>query len=646
MKNSRIIKFAAAALMFAALLLLPSDICASAEDAKINVLVYMIGSDLESKDAAATENINEMRSASKNFGDDINFIVYGGGTKEWHNSIFSSKENRCVRFAGGRAELLYSEETRDMTEQQTLCDFIKYCAENYPADRSMIIMWDHGGGIRGFGADELHDYNDNTMSLPELRTAFEGAGTYFDIVGFDACMMAGYEAAQCLAGCAKYMVASEEMEPLGGWNYGEWLSALAENPEDASVEIGKKIVDTYIDWCRSNILGVKCALSVIDLELIDTKVSIALNVFCQEMLEELKEGRFDAVKVQQALYGNMVRANKVNMVDAIEFAESIENETGELLKETLEESVVYNRKYPAVLPLRGLLIYIPGEDSPYDSNTLREQGMGMRYLNWLTSYEKFVAYGKGEERSERTLQDVLKNRESKLDTKIYDAASRTRLDVTGCYITEDKNHMPVLHMPEEKQRLTAFIFQEVYGYKDGMAADYGCYYYRPAKVAGEKGKTWDYTYNAALYINDVLCPFYEEEITQLSIGRWAMYGYTPMFYNGDEGMLYLRLVCTDKDESVTIEPLCFQKKNDPAESTQYGRLIPAASLDGESTVCFGFYEYTGTDEDKPLHRLTADMKWKNVRTFEWKYGSEIDRTLTAYYALDLYNELHPLELKK
>lgn len=59
----------------------------------------------------------------------------------------------------------------DITEPETLSDFIKFCNENYPADRNILILWDHGGGpVEGFGYDSIVADGDS-MTLDEMQTA-------------------------------------------------------------------------------------------------------------------------------------------------------------------------------------------------------------------------------------------------------------------------------------------------------------------------------------------------------------------------------------------------------------------------------------------------------------------------------------------
>ena len=109
-----------------------------------------------------------------------------------------------------------------------------------------MIFWNHGAGsILGFGADE--NFNYDGLYLYEMADAFLNSydGQKFDIVGFDACLMASIEMASVLEPYSKYMVASEEVEPGGGWNYEYYFSAFAATPGMTGKEFGIAITDGY-----------------------------------------------------------------------------------------------------------------------------------------------------------------------------------------------------------------------------------------------------------------------------------------------------------------------------------------------------------------------------------------------------------------
>ena len=651
-KQKTIIHLAAALLITALFMLLQLVSFASADSGKTNVLVYMVASDLESQHKAATNDINEMLSAAKNFGNEINLIVYAGGAAQWHNDIFSSGENRCVKIGRDGAELLYADGRQDMTAPLTLANFIKYCGKNYPAGRNILILWDHGGGFYGFGADELNDYN-KPMSPLDMYTALGAGGINFDIIGFDACSMASFEVAYSICDYGKYMVASEEMEPLCGWDFEVWLSKLADNPDIDCVELSKIIADSYMDACKIHAPGIKDTMSVIDLKLCE-KLGPALSDFSTEMTNEILDGRFDIISMQKVLNANIMNVNHADMIDAIEFAGSLENEKAKELKKLLEEAVLYNRKYPLNLSKSGMLIYVPINTDRVlgvaldDVEAMKSLGVSDSYLEWIKSFRKYAELIHAEDTPKRTLLDIINGTASDdYEQAIYTAINETTLDVTGCYITGDDNRMPLLIMPEEQKQLTAHICQAIYREIDDQVVDYGVFYFSPEDFPIPYEGFWKKMRDDWLFVDDILCPFYMEDTIQLSNGRTAVYGHTKVYRNGTEGALFLRLVYDPQDDSATVEPICFQDMDFSQDKLHFGRIEPVSDFDSEDTVCFCCSSHTEKKEDSVLIRISDDIKWGNIRSFELKTPDEhdIESFYASYYAIDYYLNEYELEFK-
>ena len=51
--------------------------------------------------------------------------------------------------------------------------------------------------------------------------------------------MASLEVANVLTPYADYMIASQELEPGGGWNYLDFMAAMSATPDIAPAELGK-----------------------------------------------------------------------------------------------------------------------------------------------------------------------------------------------------------------------------------------------------------------------------------------------------------------------------------------------------------------------------------------------------------------------
>ena len=143
----------------------------------------------------------------------------------------------------------------DMANPDTLADFITWGMKQYPAEHTMVIISDHGGGWPGAVQDESAG---TWMSSPMIRQAFEKAeaatGKKVDVLGMDACLMASSEFMNEMKGCADFIVASEKTEGGDGWAYSKILNAqLLEKMQEAS---RKKIDMAPRDLAR---LGVSSA---------------------------------------------------------------------------------------------------------------------------------------------------------------------------------------------------------------------------------------------------------------------------------------------------------------------------------------------------------------------------------------------------
>ena len=190
---------------------------------KVTLMVYMVGSDLESDGGAASEDIAEMTAANA---DNINITLQTGGAAAWENASISDGKTERHIIKNGELQNVENLGEAQMTSPNTLTDFIKWSASNYPADRYELLLWNHGGGTAlGFGYDEM--YPDDMLSLSQIGNALSDSGIKFDIVGFDACLMGTIETAYMLEPYADYLVASEEYEPGTGWYYSEWLKNLS-----------------------------------------------------------------------------------------------------------------------------------------------------------------------------------------------------------------------------------------------------------------------------------------------------------------------------------------------------------------------------------------------------------------------------------
>lgn len=217
-------------------------------DKSVVVLNYIIGSNLEDRAGLASANIRMMQDATKK-GDALTFVLEAGGSKRWFTSGIKDSSYGRYTINGGNIEKVEDLEPATMEDPNELKDFITWAAENYPADRYMLVLWDHGGGVPfGYGSDQLQHRTDTDISgfsVPDITNAIKEAGVKFDVIGFDACLMQDIEIARAFEPYADYYIASEETEGGLGWYYTSAFGKLAENPGISTEEFGKDVVSAY-----------------------------------------------------------------------------------------------------------------------------------------------------------------------------------------------------------------------------------------------------------------------------------------------------------------------------------------------------------------------------------------------------------------
>ena len=240
-----------------------------ADSGSTTVLVYLNGSDLESQAGEATSDIAEMLESK--IGAKANVVIETLGTSKWQNYGIASDHTQRYVVNQGKLELVDDSLGQlDTTDPNTLADFISWGVKNYPADRYILVLWDHGAGpVYGFGYDEFQSEG-SAMTLDEMKQALDAnPNVHFDIIGMDCCIMGSLETCVALQPYCDYMVVSEDFEPGVGWSYEGWMSMLEQNPGIDTVELGKVIVDDMIaDVARDKENG-EATLALIDESAVD-----------------------------------------------------------------------------------------------------------------------------------------------------------------------------------------------------------------------------------------------------------------------------------------------------------------------------------------------------------------------------------------
>jgi len=285
---------------------------------KWTIMVYLAGdNDLES---AGSVDLAEMKQIGSN--DDLNIIAQfdRAGSKVQTRRYYLRKGTQLGR------DIVQSLGETNMGSPKVLREFLEWGAKHYPAERYMVVLWNHGAGwddaniyraargtlrrniaykgeaiggarrglsasvplaqVRAMGRrrfrralfastieqgvtnraiafdDQAQDFLDNI----ELKRVLGGArkifGQRIDVLGMDACLMSMAEVAYQLRGAADHLVGSQETEPTNGWPYNTILRELARQPDMAPVDLAELVVTKYLASYRRNAGVTQAALKL------------------------------------------------------------------------------------------------------------------------------------------------------------------------------------------------------------------------------------------------------------------------------------------------------------------------------------------------------------------------------------------------
>lgn len=312
---------------------------------------YLCGTDLETSGGAASADFQELLDVT--LPANIKVLIQTGGTEQWQNNVVTSGAVERYLYASDGLQRVETLQDADMGDVNTLADFVRYGSQ-MAADHRVFVFWNHGGGsAAGVCFDER---TGNYLDLNDIRKAFTAThepsadNPAFELIGFDACLMATYDTANTLAGLTRYMAGSEEVEPGLGWNYTGWVGALAANPAMGGAKLGQVICDTYYAACSEYDLEDTVTLSVIDMKQLP-ELRAAYEAFGLEALKLAYENprkffsNFGRGAINAENYGGNTRStgysNMVDLVDLAKSNESIMPKTADRLISAVESAVVY-----------------------------------------------------------------------------------------------------------------------------------------------------------------------------------------------------------------------------------------------------------------------------------------------------------------
>lgn len=375
---------------------LRSPLTNTAQAKSATVMIYMVGSDLESKRGLATDDLNEIMAADLR--NNVNVVIQTMGTRQWVCPDVRADTAQRFSIQDGKLNLLEDDLGQlDSTDPKTLTDFIRFSADQFPADRNILILWNHGAGpIYGYGSDENQAKN-ASLTLDEIRSALRDSQMTFDLLGMDACLMGSLETCCALWSFADYLCASEDFESSDGWEYTRWLSALGKNPAISTPELGAIITQDFAD--NSQAAGEDGILAVVDLAYTPL-LSAAWARFGYEHDSDLTSANYSwAAKPSDRateLSRSMFAADNYYVTDVMAAANTVDPENSEVLSSILSDAIAACSATEGSSHMTGLSVTLPYADSTFYQkmkDVLLKCGFDETYLEWLGTFADALDIG-------------------------------------------------------------------------------------------------------------------------------------------------------------------------------------------------------------------------------------------------------------
>jgi hypothetical protein len=247
-------------------------------------MVYMAGDN--NLDSNGLQDLKEMKRVGTTA--DVNIVAQFDSEATGHRTT-RYLLTKGSDLAGDVVGTLGATNTGD---PKNLVDFATWAIASYPAQRYLLVLWNHGQGwddtdiyagerhrslrrlpsgrvrhalfhkpVRRLlqGAprdpaitrailldDNAKDFLDNIEMKEVVKAVHRKLRRKLDLLGMDACLMSMPEVGYQMRDHVAFTVGSEETEPLDGWPYEEILKGLAKTPDMTPDALGKVVVNEYL----------------------------------------------------------------------------------------------------------------------------------------------------------------------------------------------------------------------------------------------------------------------------------------------------------------------------------------------------------------------------------------------------------------
>ncbi|MBN1679843.1 MAG: hypothetical protein JW966_06095 [Anaerolineae bacterium] len=358
--------------------------------AKWTVMIFLAADN--NLEAAGLFDLNEMEAVGSTT--DVNILVEIDRSADYvdYDGDWAESRRYLVQ-QDNDTEVINTQPLQNLGEinsgsADAVADFAIWGITNFPAEKYMLVLWDHGGAWISHSSDE--DTGDD-ITLPELKAGLDRVKAEtgidkFEVLGFDMCLMGQMEVFQTIAPYAHYALGSEENEPGPGWFY-VFLDELVRNPGMGGNELTGYVVDyfvTFFDEIWPYEVGL-FGLGAVDLGKMDMMTG-AVDQFAQ-VIEANPQAALSAIadaRNNTISYGGFDDPQYYDVwssIDLYTFADLLRQisdspdvqQAAEGLMSAINEFVIHEQHNDALDGSHGLSIYFPRTIKAYKIAAFNER---------------------------------------------------------------------------------------------------------------------------------------------------------------------------------------------------------------------------------------------------------------------------------
>ena len=373
------------------------------------IMIYMVGSDLESGlVGAGTLDLNGIDYNTLE-GKNTKVIVIAGGAKNWKNSYVDINSTSIYELTSSGYKIVKNQKLLNMGDSNVFKDFLNYGYENYAANKYDLIFWNHGLGVLGGGSDEL---SGDFLSLQEMGNAFNKS--YFkdnnklEVMIFRTCLNGTIEVADTLKNHVNYLVASEEKT----WMYkGNNILKVVNSfdSKDDGKQLGIKFIDGYMSYI--NIMNTSFGYytyntyGLYDLNKLD-KLEQSLSDFFNSI--NIQNNFIQIAKVRSVILQYAKEDDptydSVDIYNLINNLKSLSPDKAQKVLDAFNETVLYSKATDN--NSKGLSIYFPYFGEIYMKNRIINDFYS---FDGLKDYKKFITSFSNIQNSNKTPMSLAGN---------------------------------------------------------------------------------------------------------------------------------------------------------------------------------------------------------------------------------------------